>query len=140
MGAQPIRRREPSRKVSVASAPKEGNDTAKLRLTKLNAPADRPGRTRRNLRVSMALIDPKPLTRRSIAEMLAKAPIRPGNKQARLRRSLARNCFLAERDEDRPVQRVGQEQRQVLRVRRQGLPDWPFRKRVCSGGFPGPTF
>jgi DNA-binding NarL/FixJ family response regulator len=46
---------------------------AKLQLTKSGALADRSGRARKKPPDSMALIDPQPLTRRSIAEMLAKA-------------------------------------------------------------------
>jgi DNA-binding NarL/FixJ family response regulator len=56
-----MRQREPTQKVGMLPAPDEGNGTAKLRLSSLK------------LRVSIALIDPKPLTRRSLSEMLATA-------------------------------------------------------------------
>ena len=51
----------------------KGNATGKLRLADLNVASGRPGRAPKNLNISIALIDPKPLTRRSIAEMLANA-------------------------------------------------------------------
>jgi len=57
----------------VPTAPSEGNGTARLRLAELNVVTGQSGRTRKKLLVSIALIDPKPLTRRSISEMLAKA-------------------------------------------------------------------
>ena len=44
------------------------------------------------------------------------------------------------RDGDQLVQRLDQQRQQVFfspAPRR--LPDWPFSKRLCSGGFPGPT-
>jgi DNA-binding NarL/FixJ family response regulator len=68
-----MRRREASRRVGVPLARSEGNDTAEFQLAESNVVTGRPGRTRKKLLVSMALIDPKPLTRRSISEMLAKA-------------------------------------------------------------------
>ena len=51
----------------------KGNATGKLRLADLNVASGRLGRAPKNLNISIALIDPKPLTRRSIAEMLANA-------------------------------------------------------------------
>jgi DNA-binding NarL/FixJ family response regulator len=57
----------------VTAARNEGHGTARVRLAELNVVTDQPGRTRKKLLVSIALIDPKPLTRRSISEMLAKA-------------------------------------------------------------------
>jgi DNA-binding NarL/FixJ family response regulator len=67
-------RREASQRVSVPLArSSEGNDSAEFRLTESNVLTGRPERARKKLRISIALIDPKPLTRRSIAEMLAKA-------------------------------------------------------------------
>ena len=68
-----MHRRGTSRPVSVPPDPGEGNHTAKLRLMKPSALADPAERSRQKLRVSMAFIDPKPLTRRSIADVLAKA-------------------------------------------------------------------
>lgn len=61
------------RRIGVTAARSEGNGTVRVRLGKLNVVTGRPGRTRKKLFVSMALVDPKPLTRRSISEMLAKA-------------------------------------------------------------------
>jgi DNA-binding NarL/FixJ family response regulator len=66
-------RQRPTRIVGVLPAPDEGNGTAKLRLANLNILPDPPSRARKKLRVSIALIDPKPLTRRSLSEMLATA-------------------------------------------------------------------
>ena len=51
----------------------KGNETAGSRLMKLNVATGQTGRARKKLNISIALVDPKPLTRRSIAEMLAKA-------------------------------------------------------------------
>jgi DNA-binding NarL/FixJ family response regulator len=68
-----MRQREPTRKAGMLPASDEGNGTAKLRLASLNIRADRPSRARKKLRVSIALIDPKPLTRRSLSAMLATA-------------------------------------------------------------------
>jgi DNA-binding NarL/FixJ family response regulator len=68
-----MRRNIGLRRAGLKPAPSEGNGTARLRLEELNVVAGRPGRTRKKLLVSIALIDPKPLTRRSISEMLAKA-------------------------------------------------------------------
>jgi DNA-binding NarL/FixJ family response regulator len=66
-------RREALRRAGVSLARSKGNATGKLRLADLNVATGRPGRAPKNLNISIALIDPKPLTRRSIAEMLAKA-------------------------------------------------------------------
>jgi DNA-binding NarL/FixJ family response regulator len=66
-------RREALRRAGVSLAPNKGNGTGKLPLAGLNVATGRPGRPPKNLNISIALIDPKPLTRRSIAEMLAKA-------------------------------------------------------------------
>jgi DNA-binding NarL/FixJ family response regulator len=66
-------RQRPTRLVGVLPAPDEGNGTAKLPLASLNILADPPSRAQKKLRVSIALIDPKPLTRRSLSEMLATA-------------------------------------------------------------------
>jgi DNA-binding NarL/FixJ family response regulator len=53
----------------VTTASSEDNGTPRSRL----AVTGRPGRTCKKILASIALIDPKPLTRRSISEMLAKA-------------------------------------------------------------------
>jgi DNA-binding NarL/FixJ family response regulator len=68
-----MRRREASRRVSVPLARSKGNDTAEFRLTQSNVMTSRSERPRKKSSISIAVIDPKPLTRRSIAEMLAKA-------------------------------------------------------------------
>jgi hypothetical protein len=47
--------------------------------------------------------------------------------------------FSVDRDEDRLVQRIGQQRMQLLLAAAAGLPDCPFRKRVCNGGRPRPT-
>jgi DNA-binding NarL/FixJ family response regulator len=66
-------RREALRRAGVPLARSKGNDGGELRPADLNVATGRPGRARKKLNISIALIDPKPLTRRSIAEMLAKA-------------------------------------------------------------------
>src|SRR5215831_18135241 len=66
-------RREALRKAGVSLARSMGNATGKLRLADLDVASGRSGRAPKNLNISIALIDPKPLTRRSIAEMLANA-------------------------------------------------------------------
>jgi len=66
-------RREALGRVGVSLARSKGNATGKLRLADLNVASGRLGRAPKNLNISIALIDPKPLTRRSIAEMLANA-------------------------------------------------------------------
>jgi DNA-binding NarL/FixJ family response regulator len=68
-----MRRRKGSQRIGATAAPSESNGSARLRLAELNIVTGRSGRTRKKLLVSIALIDPKPLTRRSISEMLAKA-------------------------------------------------------------------
>jgi DNA-binding NarL/FixJ family response regulator len=65
-------RREALRR-GVPLARSKSNAMGELRLADLNVAAGPPGRARKKLNISIALIDPKPLTRRSIAEMLAKA-------------------------------------------------------------------
>jgi DNA-binding NarL/FixJ family response regulator len=66
-------RREALRGAGVPLARSKGNDAGELRPADLNVATGRPGRARKKLNISIALIDPKPLTRRSIGEMLAKA-------------------------------------------------------------------
>jgi DNA-binding NarL/FixJ family response regulator len=68
-----MRRKEISGPVRVPPDPGKGNHRAELRLMKSPGVADRAERARKELRVSMALIDPKPLTRRLMADMLAQA-------------------------------------------------------------------
>jgi DNA-binding NarL/FixJ family response regulator len=68
-----MHRRGTSRAVIVPPDRGKANHTAKLRLIKPSALADRAEGSRKKLRVSMVFIDPKPLTRRSIADVLAKA-------------------------------------------------------------------
>jgi DNA-binding NarL/FixJ family response regulator len=66
-----------SRKATVGKGvppdPGKGNLKRSLRLVESRGPAGRPERARKKPPVSMVLIDPKPLTRRSIGELLAKA-------------------------------------------------------------------
>jgi DNA-binding NarL/FixJ family response regulator len=66
-----MRRTETSRKVGTPAAAVDGNAVAKP--TESSFPAARPARKRKTAPVCIALIDPKPLTRQSIVEMLAKA-------------------------------------------------------------------
>jgi DNA-binding NarL/FixJ family response regulator len=66
-------RSEALRRAGVPLARSNGNETGELRLADLHVAAGRPGRAPRKLNMSIALIDPKPLTRRSSAAMLAKA-------------------------------------------------------------------
>jgi DNA-binding NarL/FixJ family response regulator len=66
-----MRRGETSEIVKMPPAADGGSGT--IKLTELSSPAGRPGRARKNLPRSLALIDPKLLTRQSILEMLAKA-------------------------------------------------------------------
>jgi DNA-binding NarL/FixJ family response regulator len=68
-----MQRRETSSRVTVPLARKEGDDTTELRLMELNVATGQSGRASKKSSVAIALIDPKPLTRRSIAEILAKA-------------------------------------------------------------------
>jgi DNA-binding NarL/FixJ family response regulator len=73
MGDQPMCRGEPSRKISKPSAPNEGTGMAKLHVEALSMLPGRTARARKKPRLSMALVDPKPLTRRSLAKMLSEA-------------------------------------------------------------------
>jgi DNA-binding NarL/FixJ family response regulator len=73
MGDQHARRRGASRIANIPPALNEAGGMAELRLTGLSTPASRPGRPRKKAPLSMALIDPKPLTRQSLLKMLAKA-------------------------------------------------------------------
>src|SRR5271157_2783878 len=66
-----MRRGETSEMVKMA--PAADGSTGPIKLTELSSPAGRPARALQNRLVPMALIDPKPLTRQSILEMLAKA-------------------------------------------------------------------
>jgi DNA-binding NarL/FixJ family response regulator len=66
-----MRRRGASAIVGVPPAFREGTDTAKT--SEASFPADQLIRARQKLPQSIALIDPKPLTRELILEMLAKA-------------------------------------------------------------------
>ena len=61
------------RRVGVPLARSEGTETAQSRQTELNVVTGPPRGVRQKPSISIALIDPKPLTRRSIAEMLAEA-------------------------------------------------------------------
>jgi hypothetical protein len=62
-----------ARAVGGASDPGKGNDNAKLGLIKSPNLADRPQHAHEKLRPSVALIDPKALTRGPIGKLLAKA-------------------------------------------------------------------
>jgi DNA-binding NarL/FixJ family response regulator len=66
-----MRRTETSKIVRIPAAAVEGNGAGNL--TELSFPARRSARQREAVPVSIALIDPKPLTRQSILDMLAKA-------------------------------------------------------------------
>ena len=66
-------RGEALRRVGVPLARGEGTETAQSRQTETKVVTARPKVVRRKSSVSIALIDPKPLTRRSIADMLAEA-------------------------------------------------------------------
>jgi DNA-binding NarL/FixJ family response regulator len=68
-----MRRKDISGPVRVPPDPGKGNHRAELQLMKPPNMADRVEHARKHLPVSMALIDPKALTRRSIADMLAQA-------------------------------------------------------------------
>jgi DNA-binding NarL/FixJ family response regulator len=59
--------------IDVAPDPGKDNPKAKLGLMKSPNSADRPENAHEKLRPSVALIDPKPLTRRYIGDLLAKA-------------------------------------------------------------------
>ena len=67
-----MQQRETSRAVSVPPDPGKGNHKQSLRRLKSAKPTHRTGSGHKKSRASMALIDPKPLTRRSIADWLAK--------------------------------------------------------------------
>jgi DNA-binding NarL/FixJ family response regulator len=73
VGGMFMQRRETSRAISVPADPGKGDQKRSLRRTKSVKPPRRAAPTGKKIRVSMALIDPKPLTRRSIADWLAKA-------------------------------------------------------------------
>ena len=68
-----MRKTKGSRRAGLLAAPSDGNGTPRLRLAELNGVTGQSGRARKELHLSIGLIDPKPLTRRSISEMLAKA-------------------------------------------------------------------
>jgi DNA-binding NarL/FixJ family response regulator len=68
-----MHRRETARAVSVPPDPGKGSHKRSLRLMESLSLSDRAERVRKKLRVSMALVDPKPLTRRLIGDLLAKA-------------------------------------------------------------------
>jgi DNA-binding NarL/FixJ family response regulator len=68
-----MHRREASQATSVRPDPGKGGREAELQLRKSRGLADRAEHVRKKLHVSVALIDPKPLTRRSIADILATA-------------------------------------------------------------------
>src|SRR3974377_2236113 len=66
-------RGEALRRVGATLARSKGTETAQSRQTESNVVTGRPRGVHKKSSVSIALIDPKPLTRRSIAEMLAEA-------------------------------------------------------------------
>jgi len=66
-------RRESAGKVSALRHAGGNNQKRNLRLVESRNLADRADRARRKLPVSMALVDPKPLTRRLISDLLARA-------------------------------------------------------------------
>src|SRR5215472_13158969 len=68
-----MRRREASRAASVPPDPGRGNREAGLQLTKSPNPRDRAEFVHKKARASIGLVDSKPLTRRSIADILATA-------------------------------------------------------------------
>jgi len=68
-----MRRREASRAASVPPDPVRGNREARLQLIKSPNPRDGAEFGHKKARVSIGLVDPKPLTRRSIADILATA-------------------------------------------------------------------
>ena len=82
-------RGEALRRVGVPLARGEGTETAESRQTESKVVTARPKLVRRKSSVSIALIDPKPLTRRSIADMLAEA-------------LLARHCRVEDAPGERP--------------------------------------
>lgn len=68
-----MRRTETARVVRVPPDPNKGSNRRGLRLIEPVSPPSRAERAGKKFRVSMALIDPKPLTRRSIGELFARA-------------------------------------------------------------------
>jgi DNA-binding NarL/FixJ family response regulator len=68
-----MRQRKTSRAVSVTSDLGQGDRNARLRLIKIPGGMDRVDHVQKKVQVSIALVDPKPLTRRSIAGILATA-------------------------------------------------------------------
>ncbi len=68
-----MHRRETARAVSVPPDSGNGGHKRSLRLMEPPSLPDRAERVRKKLPVSLALIDPKPLTRRSIGDLLARA-------------------------------------------------------------------
>jgi DNA-binding NarL/FixJ family response regulator len=68
-----MHQREFSRAIGVAPDPGKGNHNARMRLMTSPSLADPPENAHETLRPSVALIDPKALTRGPIAELLAKA-------------------------------------------------------------------
>src|SRR5215469_11293270 len=73
MGDQSTRPRGSSRKVRKPPASGEVGPVAKLHVKGWTVLPRRSARVREKLSLAIALIDPRPLTRRSIAEMLSKA-------------------------------------------------------------------
>jgi len=68
-----MRRRGASRAAGVPPDPGRGNREARLHLTQSPNPRDGAELVHKKARVSIGLVDPKPLTRRSIADILATA-------------------------------------------------------------------
>jgi DNA-binding NarL/FixJ family response regulator len=68
-----MRRREASRAAGVPPDPGRGNREARLQLTQSRNPRNGAELVHKKARVSIGLVDPKPLTRRSIADILATA-------------------------------------------------------------------
>jgi DNA-binding NarL/FixJ family response regulator len=64
--------RETAAGLSVPAHPGKGHQKRNLRLVESRSPADRAVSLRKKLPVSMVLVDPKPLTRRSIADLLTR--------------------------------------------------------------------
>jgi DNA-binding NarL/FixJ family response regulator len=73
LGGGTFMQRTETSRVSVAPDPGEGGHEAEWQLRKSSSLADRAEHVHKKLRVSVALVDPKPLTRRSIADILAAA-------------------------------------------------------------------
>src|SRR5258705_10760482 len=68
-----MHRRETALPVSVPSAPGEASQERSLQQIEEPRRSDRAERVREKLPIGMALIDPKPLTRQSIREVLTEA-------------------------------------------------------------------